>query len=79
MARKTAEDLINLVKSVRDKSFPHEGREEKDRNWHEYDRAQVNEIADVLKTIRDAVDLAASSIPEKKKGPGRLPVPSRIL
>jgi hypothetical protein len=57
MARKTAEDLRNLVKSVRDKSYPYERREEKGRNWHDYDNAQVNEIADVLDTIRDAVDM----------------------
>ena len=79
MARKTAEDLRNLVKSVRDKSYPYERREEKERNWHDYDRAQVNEIADVLETIRDVVDLAASRIPEKKNGPGRPSVPSQDI
>jgi len=76
MARKTAEDLRNLVKYVRDKSFLYESREEKGRNWHDYDNAQVNEIADVLDTIRDVVDMASSRIPEKKKGPGRSSVPS---
>ena len=76
MARKTAEDLRNLVKSVRDKSFPYERREEKERNWHQYDKAQVNEIADVLETMRDVVDIASSRIPEKKRGAGRPPVPS---
>ena len=70
MARKTAEDLRNLVKSVRDKSFPYEKREEKERNWHQYDKAQVNEIADVLETMRDVVDIASSRIPEKKRGAG---------
>ena len=79
MAMKTAEDLRNLVKSVRDKTFPYEKREEKNRNWHQYDQAQVNEIADVLETIRDVVNIAASRIPEKKKGPGRPPVPSQDI
>ena len=79
MARKTAEDLRNLVKSVRDKSYPYERREEKERNWHNYDRAQVNEIADVLETIRDVVDIAVSRIPEKKRGLGRPSVPSQDI
>ena len=34
----------------------------------------VNEIADILETIRDIVNIAASRIPEKKKGVGRPPV-----
>ena len=45
------EDLRNLVKSVRDKSFPYEKRDQAERNWHLYDQAQVNEIADVLESI----------------------------
>jgi len=77
MARKTAEDLRNLVKSVRDKSYPYERREEKNNmNWHNYDNAQVNEIADVLDKIRDVSDMASSRIPEERKGPGRPSVPS---
>jgi len=79
MARKTAEGLRNPVKSVRDKSFPYERREEKNRNWHNYDKAQVNEIADVLETIRDMVNIAVSRIPEKKKGPGRPPMKSQDI
>ncbi len=75
MARKTSEDLRDLVKSVRDRSFPYEKREEKERNWHDYDRAQVNEIVDILETIRDIVNIALSRIPEKKSGPGRPHVP----
>jgi transposase len=76
MARRTVEDLRNLVKSVRDRSFPYEKRESKKRNWSSYDDAQVNEIADVLETIRDIVDMAASNLPEKKKTAGRPPVPA---
>ena len=76
MDRKTTEDLRNFVKSVRDKSFPYERREEKERNWHDYDQAQVNEIADVLETIRDVVNMASSRIPEEKRGAGRPPIPA---
>ena len=74
MTMRNSEDLRDLVKSVRDRSFPYEKREEKERDWHNYDQAQVNEIADVLETIRDIVNIAASRTPEKKKGVGRPPV-----
>ena len=65
MARRTVEVLRNLVKSVRDRSFPYEKRESDKRNWSSYDDAQVNEIADVLETIRDVVDMAASKYYKK--------------
>ena len=74
MTMRNSEDLRDLVKSVRDRSFPYEKREEKERDWHNYDQAQVNEIADVLETIRDIVNIAASRTPEKKNGVGRPPV-----
>ncbi|MHB8361877.1 MAG: hypothetical protein ACYDDC_08790, partial [Thermoplasmataceae archaeon] len=76
MDRKTADDLRDLVKSVRDKSFLYEKREAVDRNWHQYDQAQVNEIADVLETIRDVVNIASSRIKEEKRGAGRPPIPT---
>ena len=76
---RNSEDLRNLVKSVRDRSFPYEKREEKNMNWHDYDQAQVNEIADVLETIRDVVNIAVSRMPEKDRGPGRPPVPSQDI
>ncbi len=76
MARKTVDDLRNLVKSVRDKSFPYEERGSKERNWSDYDNAQINEIADILESIRDVVDIATSRIPERKRGVGKPPIPS---
>ncbi len=39
----------------------------------------MNEIADVPETIRDMVNIAASLIPEKKKGPGRPPAQSHDI
>ena len=48
--------LIDLVKSVRDRSFPYDKGNEKERNWHNYDQAQLNVIVDVLDTIRDIVN-----------------------
>lgn len=75
MAVKTSEDLRNIVKSIRNRSFPYVKRDEEERNWSHYDDAQINEIADVLETIRDIVDMAASNIPGKKRTAGRPPVP----
>ena len=73
--RKSVEDLRDLIKSVRDRGFPYEGREQRDRNWSPYDQAQINEIAEILETIRDIVDEASSRIETKKRGPGRPAVP----
>ena len=39
----------------------------------------MNEIADLLETIRDIVNIAASRIPEKKRGSGRPPVPAQDI
>ncbi len=74
--KRTADDLRNLVKSVRDQSFPYNRREEKERNWSDYDKAQVNEIADVLESIRDVVNIASSRMQERKRTAGRPPVSS---
>ena len=76
MASRTAEDLKDLVKSVRDRSFPYEKRVPEKRNWSHYDDAQVNEIADILETIRDVVDAAVPNLPGRKKTAGRPPVPT---
>ena len=75
MARRTAEDLKDLVKSVRDKSFPYEKRVPEKRNWPHYDDSQVNEIADIVETTREVVDKAVSNLPEKEKTAGRPPTP----
>ena len=76
MARKTSEDLRDLVKSIRDRSFPYEKREPERRNWSDYENAQINEVADILESIRDVVDLAASRMPAIRRGVGKPPVPA---
>ena len=78
MVRRNSEELRDLVKSVRDKSFSYDRGEEKESNWQDYDQAQVNEIADVLETIRDIVNIAVSPMPEKKRV-GRPSVPSQDI
>ncbi|MCL5439299.1 MAG: hypothetical protein M1595_00095 [Candidatus Thermoplasmatota archaeon] len=79
MDRKTVKDLRNLVKSVRNKSFPYTRRKEKKRNLHDYDRAYVNETANVLGTIRDAVNIASFRILEEKIVAQCHPSPHLIL
>ena len=64
MTMRNSEDLRDLVESVRDRSFPYEKRDEKERKRHNYDQGQVKGIADVLETIRDIVNIVASRILE---------------
>ncbi len=66
------------MKSVRDGTFPYVHREETKRDWYLYDRAQIDEIADVLETIRNVVDIASYLI-LGKRGVGRPPVPAPDL
>lgn len=60
--RRRAEDLRNLVSSVRNGTFQYEGKEKKSLDWSSYDEAQVNELADILELIRDFVDEASARI-----------------
>ena len=50
-----------------------------ERNWSDYENAQVNEIADILETIRYVVDMAASNLPERKRTAGKLSVSASYL
>ena len=73
-------ELREVASSVRNGTFSYESRPKKSVDWASYDEAQVNELADMLKAIRDVVDEACARIagrsPETKTGPGRPPVPS---
>ena len=52
---------------MRDRGFPYVGREEKGRNWSSYDRAQINEIAEILETIKDIVDELLPGLTERER------------
>ena len=73
-------ELREVAASVRNGTFSYESRPKKSVDWASYDEAQVNELADMLNSIRDVVDEACARIagrsPETKNGPGRPPVPS---
>ena len=73
---KKAEDLRDIIRSVGDRGFPYVGREEKGRNWSSYDRAQINDVAEILETIRDVVDETCSRMEKGKRKHGRPAVPS---
>ena len=75
-----SKELREVASSVRNGTFQYEARPKKSVDWASYDEAQVNELADMLNSIRDIVDEACARIaersPEVKTGPGRPPVPA---
>ena len=50
--RKSVEDLQYLIKSVRDRGFPYEGRGEKDRNWSKLQGSMSESLAAICKAQR---------------------------
>ena len=86
MRRLWTRDLRNILQAVKDGTFKYEEKEEKKIDWKSYNEAQLNELADMLKMIRDSVDIAVERIEareqketETRKGPGRPPVPNRDI
>lgn len=75
--RLSTEELREVVSRVRNKTFPYEERNEKEIDFTKYNRAQINEIADVLEMIRDVVNAASARLQKDSavKGPGQPPVP----
>ena len=80
MRRLWGRDLQNLVSEIRSGTFKYEEKERKPINWNKYDRAQVNEITDMMQMINDAVDAAYGRVMSrdhrKKRLPGRPPIPT---
>jgi len=77
--RLSTKQLRETITSIRKGNFPYTEKTPKKLNFTKYNTAQINEIADVLETIRDIVDLADHKLQEKTahapKGPGRPPAP----
>jgi transposase len=69
--------LRKIIGQIRERNYPYEERSKKEMNWSDYDSAQCREIVDIINTIRDVVDEAASRIASRKEpskpGPGRPP------
>ena len=70
------EELREIVSRVRDGTFPYEEKAAKEIDFTKYNRAQANEIADVLEMIRNVVDTAFGRLTKKETGsPGQPPKP----
>lgn len=75
------ERLREIVSQVRSGDFSYEEKEENEINFAKYNKAQINEIADVLDMIRDIVETASQRLQKVRvsKGPGRPPTPSEDI
>lgn len=76
MRNKEQEKLDRLIEQLKKDEFKYVPKEEKEIDWNKYDKAQINEINDMLLLIRDAVDKASSRLNIDKmldtdRGPGR--------
>ena len=78
-----SDELKEMASSVRKGTFNHDGRQRRSIDRASCDEARVNELADVLKMIRDVVEGACRRIAEcrtdARDGPGRPPVQSSPL
>lgn len=72
----TAKALKQLLSSIDEGEFKYQKKEEERINWTSYDCAQINEISDMLRNIRDTVDYVCIEleIDSKPKSKGRPPV-----
>jgi len=77
MKNKKQEKFNQLMEQLSKEEFEYTPKEEKEIDWSKYDRAQINEINDMLLLIRDSVEEAYQrlGIEEllKKPEPGRPP------
>jgi len=75
------EFLRKVITQVRTQDYPYDERAPRKVDWHAYDVAQANEIADMLELIRVSVDAAAKRIEDRRKRPrrdrGQPPVPTQ--
>jgi len=74
----TPKKLQETISQIRKGEFPYKTKEQKKVDFTKYNIAQINEIADVLETIRNIVDQAYQRLQDSniiKKGPGRPSIP----
>ena len=76
--KRTQQRLDQLIKQLKEDQFKYTPKEDKEIDWGKYDRAQINEINDMLLMIKKAVDIASRRLDieariEAGKGPGRTP------
>jgi len=57
MGRKSNQSILrSLLNQIENEEFKYEPKEKEKIDWYNYDHAQINEINDMLNTIRDCVD-----------------------
>ncbi len=66
--------LQEIVTSVRQKDYPYVPRERKNIDWKAYDKAQYREMSDMLKLIRQLVDLAEERVAVRRKPTKQKPI-----
>ena len=62
-----SKELREVASSVRNGTFTYEARPKKSVDWATYDEAQINELADMLNSIRDIVDEARARLYTKER------------
>jgi transposase len=81
-SRLTVKQLRETVSNIRKREFPYKEKEPKKVDFTKYNVAQINEVTDVLESIRDIVDIADKRIKQRTtplKRPGRPPAPSKDI
>lgn len=75
-AMHTASALKKLLSSIEQEEFTYNPKEKERIDWTSYDYAQIHEMSDMLKNIKDAVDYVCIEldIEKKPKSRGRPPV-----
>jgi len=76
----TNKKLRQTILDIRNKTYPYKNKQLKKIDFTKYNLAQINEITDVLQSIRNIVDLADQRIQQRdppQKGPGRPKAPPK--
>lgn len=63
--------LKNLLESIESKEFKYKSRKKEPIDWARYDNAQIHEIDDMLRNMRDMVDMACVRLIIEVKPPCR--------
>ncbi len=72
--RRSQQKLDQLIKQLKEDRFNYTPKEDEEIDWGKYDKAQINEINDMLLIIKEAVDTAYPRLDIEARmsnGPGR--------
>lgn len=74
--KRSQQKLDQLMKQLKEDKFKYTPKKDEEIDWSKYDKAQINEINDMLLMIKEAVDTASQRLNVESKmsnGPGRPP------